>query len=1117
MKWLISVACLALTLGLPSQLRASAAITVIVSPSSVQVGPGAQQQFTASVVGSSSQVVNWSVTGAGCSGITCGSINGSGVYTAPATAPSPNTVTVKATALADPSHPGSAAVTIQAAPKVAVTISPSFVALSVGGQQPFSATVTGTNNTAVTWSVGGIGCVGSSCGTISAAGLYTAPATVPNPALATVTATSVADPTKSAASSVIIQTTASISVTVSPNPAQVAAGGQLQFSASVTGASSTAVTWSVSGAGCGGASCGTITAGGLYTAPATAPNPPVVTVRAASQAAPSQSGTATVSIGAGQSITISPTAPQVKLSGQVQFSTTVNGTNSGVVLWSVSGSGCSGITCGSVSASGLYTAPAKAPNPPTVTVTATLLANPPLSASATVTLGSGAIIGVAISPTSQSMKTGGQQQFTATVTGSQNTAVTWTVSGVGCAGSTCGTVTSGGLYTAPSVVPNPSIVTVTATSQADSTKSASATVTLTALVTVAVSPKSATLAPGATKQFSATVSGSANGTVLWSVSGAACAGLSCGTISASGLYTAPPLVPNSPVTITATAQADSSKSDTATVTVLIPISVTVSPSTAFVTVGAQQPFGAKVAGTQNNAVTWTLVGAGCSGATCGTVNSSGIYTAPAAVPAPPTVTITATSVANPSASASAVITIQPTNNSKLTGQWAFLLKEFDLFGAYQAAGSINADGNGHFTGVEDVNRALGPLVNTPITGTYQVGGDNRGTITITNSQGSLTFALALGASGKEGRLVSFDNSGVRGSGILRRQDPSAFTPFAIANGYTLNLTGLDFSGQRVGAVASVFPNGFNGISGSGMDINDGGSTQNFTGFNGTYTVGGNGRGTFTLNGLGFQPLGFALYVVSANEIILVETDPLGPFTFMLAGVGEIQTGSPYLLSSFKGGSVFNLSGFNSGIGQASVGRMTFDGNGAVNVQADENSTGVITIGDLYTGTYTVAPNGRGLLTLRNNQSNKVTIWIFYAFGQNSAVLMDQGFVVNVGEMLNQLVQSPFDSGDFVGTFLFGSGEPAAIDSALVSGIGNFDGGTSVTGTQDQSQLGGQLPNQAVAGTYQISLVSNNGRGTILLTSPGPSTIALWLVSSSQAFAMDVDSGNAEPTLLQFEQ
>ncbi len=67
-------------------------------------------------------------------------------------------------------------------------------------------------------------------------------------------------------------------------------------------------------------------------------------------------------------------------------------------------------------------------------------------------------------------------QFTATVTGTTNTAVTWQVSGAGCggAGSPCGTLDSTGLYTAPATPPNPAMVTITAVSQADTTRSGSA-------------------------------------------------------------------------------------------------------------------------------------------------------------------------------------------------------------------------------------------------------------------------------------------------------------------------------------------------------------------------------------------------------------------------------------------------------------------------------------------------------------------------------------------------------------------------------------------------------------------------------------------------------------------
>ncbi|MGO9210641.1 MAG: carboxypeptidase regulatory-like domain-containing protein [Terriglobales bacterium] len=79
-----------------------------------------------------------------------------------------------------------------------------------------------------------------------------------------------------------------------------------------------------------------------------------------------------------------------------------------------------------------------------------------------------ASIAVSLSPAAVSLLTGGTQQFTATVTGTTNTTVTWT--------STGGAVTSKGLFTAPSTTGS---YTVKATSAADTTKSASATVTVT--------------------------------------------------------------------------------------------------------------------------------------------------------------------------------------------------------------------------------------------------------------------------------------------------------------------------------------------------------------------------------------------------------------------------------------------------------------------------------------------------------------------------------------------------------------------------------------------------------------------------------------------------------------
>jgi Bacterial Ig-like domain (group 2) len=79
-------------------------------------------------------------------------------------------------------------------------------------------------------------------------------------------------------------------------------------------------------------------------------------------------------------------------------------------------------------------------------------------------------VSISISPTSATVQSGNTQQFTATVTGSTNTAVTWLASS--------GTISSSGLYTAPSVGTNTS-ATITATAKADTFKSASASVTVT--------------------------------------------------------------------------------------------------------------------------------------------------------------------------------------------------------------------------------------------------------------------------------------------------------------------------------------------------------------------------------------------------------------------------------------------------------------------------------------------------------------------------------------------------------------------------------------------------------------------------------------------------------------
>jgi len=193
---------------------------ITLSPASASVPTGAALQFTATVVSSTATTVTWSVNNIVGGNSTLGTVNSSGLYTAPASVPKPATVTVRATSSAETNPSGSAIVTIMpAAVNATVTVAPTDSSTPSGTTVQFAATVTGTTNAAVAWSVNGVAGGNSTVGTISSSGLYTAPTTVPNPPTVVVTATSQADTSQSASTTVTVtaSNTAPLFVNFGPN------------------------------------------------------------------------------------------------------------------------------------------------------------------------------------------------------------------------------------------------------------------------------------------------------------------------------------------------------------------------------------------------------------------------------------------------------------------------------------------------------------------------------------------------------------------------------------------------------------------------------------------------------------------------------------------------------------------------------------------------------------------------------------------------------------------------------------------------------------------------------------------------------------------------------------
>jgi hypothetical protein len=651
-------------------------------------------------------------------------------------------------------------------------------------------------------------------------------------------------------------------------------------------------------------------------------------------------------------------------------------------------------------------------------------------------------------------------------------------------------------------------------------------VTILPAVSVSISPTTTHVATGTQQQFTATVLGTSNTAVTWSLSGVGCSGSSCGSITSDGLYTAPAVVPTpAQVTITATSDANSTKSGLAVVTIISPLVIRVTPANTDVAVDGTQQFRASVAGIQNAGVSWRTSGPGCSGATCGTITSGGLYTAPASLPTPATVTITAAAQTDPSQTASATVILVASNNAKLTGQYAFLFKGVDSNGVYQAGGTFIADGKGKLSsGLEDANNSSAPSTDIPFTGTYQVDGDGRGMMTFSSSLGSHTYRFALDALGAKGHFIEFDQSGIYGSGIIEQQDPSAFTTAGLSGSYVLKLTGNDSVAHRIGAVGQIYCKA-GVVSIGSLDVNDGGVVSpTHAPFEGDYRVESTGRGTVDLSIPGFDggSFEFAVYVVSSSEYFMISIDPLSSKNPVFSGVAELQTVGSVTSESFEGPSVFSLNGNDGTVTQGTVGQVVFNGNAGVIVTLDQNTGGTITTGATLTGAYSVQINGRGNLNLDNNNGTSTAL-VFYAISPNRAFLLDAStsFVAD-GELNPQSTTPPFVNTDALGDYLFGSREIFTDTTLAQSGVVNFDGTSvkglgGVTGTEDSTQGASLLSGQTVTGAYSISSTLNDGRGSLLLTSPGTSTIALWVINDSQLVGLSVDPSDSHPTILIFEQ
>lgn len=699
---------------------------------------------------------------------------------------------------------------------------------------------------------------------------------------------------------------------------------------------------------------------------------------------------------------------------------------------------------------------------------------------------------------------------------SSNAGIKWTLS---CSQTNCGSVSGTGIYTAPATVELQMKVGIRATSNDKPTSSYYVEVWVTGPLRVTLTPDwPIVLETAAKEQFSATVNSPDTG-IIWQVNGVTGGNSTVGTISTSGLYTAPAEVPDpATVTISALAHADQTAYATKEVTITLPqpIIVEISPRDQTVGTGATLQFSANVLHTSDTAVKWQVNGVDGGNATVGTISSAGLFTAPDAVPTPARVTITAISHANSAASDSTFVTIVGLHNSLLNGAYTFEISGPDANGQMVAMiGVLAFDGQGRLTGIMDTNSiaAANPMT-AEFTGSYTIGQQNVGRMTI-DMVPPLTLSFTINEAGTDAKLIEWDTRGTRFSGLLQKQIASDLALDHFAGDYAFSCSGNLMGGERMAAIGRFHSAGNGTITDGAFDTKEVGEVAvSLAGLTGSVTMTHPtyGRGLFAMTQSGASLIHFAYYMTNANDIFFLSFDPVPADNPVLVGRLLRQTGGPFSNASLDGPSVVGLAGNGADypsntsllVGQWHANSSTHMVTGTQDLITD----GAVTQNQSLSASYSIESNGRGTFS-----GSTMFADVFYMIAKNKAFLLQAwGQEVMLGIAEPQQVTT-FNDTLFSGKYRIGPISFAKWGAALSQGFIIADGTTGAfTGAEevmDQENV-----DVTFEGNYSVAA---DGRTLITISGTEPFHYVAYPVSNSRFIGISIEPGDNRANLTSLDR
>jgi hypothetical protein len=443
---------------------------------------------------------------------------------------------------------------------------------------------------------------------------------------------------------------------------------------------------------------------------------------------------------------------------------------------------------------------------------------------------------------------------------------------------------------------------------------------------------------------------------------------------------------------------------------------------------------------------------------------------------------------------------------------------------FGSVGRFTADGAGNLTNGElDTNTVGGGGAAQSFTGTYSIGADNRGVMTLNFSGSSAKLAFAMMANGNA-QFIEFDASGgagTIGSGTMEKADTTAYSTARITGDYAFGASGFDDANNRAAIEGRFTSNGTGALTSAAGDVNAYGTDypMAFTAADYTVTNTATGRGTmhlaFTFGGTP-DSMNFVFYVVNSGKLFVMESDTVTTATPLLNGavVQQQIPASGFTNASLNGNMVISLTGLSmcgsaSGVPKAVAGLLTTNGSGALSLTYDENYCRAPNSVSGAAGTYSVASNGRTTIAIGGYGL------VAYLVNLNQAFLFvsDSNVLFGVGEPQ----AGSFNNSALKGTYAGYATNPAGFGVVVFSGEFAADGAIptgDITGTEDIGAPSGPVAGAAFKATYSVASSPTDGRGTLTVTSGTEGNAVIYMISASKFVAVSQNDPN--PAILEFE-